>query len=169
MMHAVDRLFGKVGQLMQEFSWLLMRVLGSAMFMTHGYSKLFGENPQPFQNGGMTTVNIADTIVFAMPMDINALYIAGVIELFGGLLILIGLWTHLLAFFALILMIMAYATAHLAWFPTLNNGELAAMYFLLYLVLFSFGPGQISLDAALARRRESKKKDKMDAVGLPPL
>ncbi len=163
MLYKVDRLFGSVGASYQDFSWALMRLLGSAMFMTHGFSKLFGENPQVFRGGGMTTVSIGESISFAMPLDINALFIAGVIEFFGGLLLAIGLWTHLMALLAAILMVMAYLTAHLAWFPTLNRGELAAMYFLMYLVLFTFGGGQFSVDTWMAARRQKKQQDKMEA------
>ena len=163
MLYKVDRLFGRIGGTFQDLSWALMRLLGSAMFMTHGFSKLFGENPQVFQGGGMTTVSIGESICFAMPMEINALFIAGVIELFGGLLLAIGLWTHLMAFFALLLMVMAYLTAHLAWFPTLNRGELAAMYFLVYFVIFAFGGGQFSIDTWMAMRRQKKQEDRMEA------
>jgi putative oxidoreductase len=46
-------------------------------------------------------------------------------------------------------MVMAYLSAHAAWFPTLNNGELAAMYFMVYLAIFAKGAGPISLDAKL--------------------
>ena len=167
MIHQVNRLFGKAGAALEQISWTLLRVLASAMFMTHGYAKLFGQNPQVFRGGGMTTVNMADTIVFAMPFNINALFVAGVIELFGGLLILVGLWTHMVSFFAMLLMVMAYATAHFAWFPTLNNGELAAMYFLVYLSLFSIGPGPFSLDAVFETRRQKKQRDKRNAHGIP--
>jgi putative oxidoreductase len=59
-------------------------------------------------------------------------------------------------------MIFAYSTAHLAWFPTLNNGELAAMYILTFFLLFSFGPGQYSLDGWLSVRRQEKRKPVKD-------
>jgi len=68
-------------------------------------------------------------------------------------LIAVGLLTRPMALLAAILMVMAYLTAHPAWFPTLNNGELAAMYFSMFLVLFSFGPGKLSLDALVFGRR----------------
>lgn len=164
MLYKIDGWLGKLAAESQDAAWTLLRVLASAMFMTHGYSKLFGENPQPLTGGGMTTVNIGDVIVFAMPLEINALFIAGAIEFFGGLLLLIGLWTHLLALLALLLMLMAYLTAHLAWFPTLNNGELAAMYFLTYLLLFSFGPGMYSADTWLAIRRQEKRQKKQEEM-----
>jgi putative oxidoreductase len=111
----------------------------------------------------MTTVNIADLLVFPMPLEINALFVAGVVELFGGALILIGLWTQLIALIAFIIMVFAYLTVHLAWFPTLNNGELATLYALAYLLLFSFGPGQYSLDMWLELRRQEKKGQKTAA------
>ena len=133
------------------------------MFMTHGFDKLFGENPQPFQDGGMTTINIAEMISLPIPLGINALFIAGVIEFFGGLLILLGLWTRLAAFFAALLMLMAYLTAHLAWFPTLNRGELAAMYFLGYLIIVTVGPGPYSIDSWREIRRQEKRQELLDA------
>jgi len=166
MLGKVNSLFAGVAENSKEWTWTLFRILCSAMFMTHGYGKLFGENPQPVTGGGMTTINIADLISWPIPMEVNALFIAGSVEFFGGLLILIGLWTHLVALIAVIIMLMAYLTAHLAWFPTLNNGELAAMYFLAYLVIFAFGPGPYSADTWLSVRRQEKRKDRMDANKL---
>lgn len=163
MIGRINRLFGRVGDSSKEVSWLLFRVTCCAMFMTHGFPKLFGANSQPPTGGGMTTVNIADLIVFSMPLEINALFVAGVVELFGGALILIGLWTQLIALIAVIIMVFAYLTAHLAWFPTLNNGELATLYALAYLLLFAFGPGQYSLDTWLEVRRQEKKGEKTAA------
>lgn len=162
MLGKIDRLFGRMGDNLQDTSWFIFRLLSSAMFMTHGFGKIFGANPQPMTGGGMTNVNIADLISFPMPMDINALYVAGAVELFGGALILIGLWTHIVALIAMIIMIFAYLTAHLAWFPTLNNGELAAMYILTFLLLFSFGPGQFSVDTWLSVRQQEKRKSAAD-------
>lgn len=164
MLYKINDWAGSLVEDSRDSAWTLMRVLASAMFMTHGWSKLFGENPQAMMGSGMTTVNIGDFLVFPMPMDINALFIAGAIELFGGLLLAIGLWTHLLALLAALLMVMAYLTAHLAWFPTLNRGELAAMYFLVYWLLFVFGPGPYSVDSWLAERRQEKRQAKRDAI-----
>lgn len=164
MLHKLDNLFGRAGAALQEIAWLLLRVLPSAMFMTHGYAKLFGDNPQPFREAGMTRVEIGDNLVFAMPWELNALFIAGAIELFGGLLLVLGLWTHMIAFLATVLMIMAYAVAHLAWFPTLNNGELAALYFVVYLALFAYGPGTLSVDNWLDLRRQEKRVRKMEEI-----
>ena len=141
-----------------------MRVLVSAMFMTHGFEKLFGENPESFRGDGMTVINIAEVVSWPIPFELNAFFIAGTIEFFAGALILIGLWTHIAALLALVEMIMAYAIMHLAWFPTVNDGELAFMYLLVYLAIFSFGAGQFSVDAFLEMRRQEKRQKKIDSM-----
>ena len=138
----LNRTVDSVAVKSQTVAWALLRILASAMFLTHGWPKMFGENAQPFF-GGLG--------FFGIDLGINMLWIAGAIELFGGILLLIGLFTRWVAALAAILMIMAYLTAHAAWFPTLNNGELAAMYFLVYFAIFAFGPGKISVDAMLRK------------------
>lgn len=125
-------------------TWTLLRVLSSLMFMTHGYAKLFGANSQPFL-GGMD--------FFGINLGINMLFVAAIIEFFGGALLVLGLFTRPVALLTAILMVMAYLSAHMAWFPTLNNGELAAMYFVVFLALFSQGAGRISLDSMLFNKR----------------
>jgi putative oxidoreductase len=128
----------------QVMSLTLMRVLASAMFLTHGWPKMIGDRAQPFLGG---------RDFFGIDIGINTLWIAGVIELFGGVLLVLGLFTRYVAALAALLMVMAYLAAHPAWFPTLNNGELATMYFLVYLVIFAYGPGPYSLDRILFGRR----------------
>jgi putative oxidoreductase len=164
MIGKINSLFAGIAENSKEWTWTVFRVLTSAMFMTHGFSKLFGEDPQPMMGGGVTTVTIGELISWPIPMEINALFITGIIEFFGGLLIMLGLWTHLAALLAASIMLMAYLTAHLAWFPTLNRGELAAMYITAFLVLFAFGPGPFSLDTWLEVRRQEKRKNKMEKL-----
>jgi uncharacterized membrane protein YphA (DoxX/SURF4 family) len=77
-------------------------------------------------------------------------------------LILIGLWTHLASLLALITMTMAYLIAHLAWLPTLNGGEMAALYWAALLVLYTFGAGPYSADAWLELRWQEKRQKKME-------
>ena len=134
----------------------------AAMFLTHGYDKLFGENPQQAFGSGMTSLNIGELVSYPMPMDFNLLFAAGTIELAGGVLILVGLWTHLVSLLALGTMTMAYLIAHLAWFPTLNGGEMAALYWAAFLVLLTFGAGPFSLDTWLEIRRQEKRQKKME-------
>lgn len=143
-MNAINNLINAVAAKCHTLSWTFLRVVSAAMFMTHGYSKILGERSQPFLGG-------AD--FFGVDLGINMLWVAGVIELFGGALILLGLFTRIAAFFAAVLMVMAYLTAHAAWFPTLNNGELAAMYFLVYFAIFAKGAGPISLDSIWRGKR----------------
>lgn len=143
-MNAIASVLNAIASKCHTLSWTLLRVLSAAMFMTHGYAKLFGERAQPVL-GGMD--------FFGIDLGLNMLWVAGVIELFGGALLVLGLLTRLAAFLAALLMVMAYLTAHAAWFPTLNNGELAAMYFLVYFVIFAKGAGPISLDAQWLGKR----------------
>lgn len=164
MFASIRRGFTSFAQSNQVWSWTLFRVLTAAMFMTHGFDKLLGGNPQAPTGSGMTRINIEDTIVFNMPMDINALFVAGVIEFVGGLCILLGFWTRLFALIAALSMLMAYLTTHFAWFPTLNNGELAALYFFAFLILFTNGGGPLSADNLFAMRRQKKNQTKIDAA-----
>lgn len=143
-LRTLDGGFEAVAERLRGFSLVLLRVLASAMFLTHGWSKMFGEGAQPFLGG---------RDFFGVDIGVNTLWIAGVIELYGGILLVLGLFTRYVALLAAILMVMAYLAAHPAWFPTLNGGELAAMYFMAYLLIFAYGPGRFSLDAAFFGKR----------------
>ena len=162
MLSRLNQFAGRVTEDSRESSWTVFRLMVAAMFLTHGYDKLLGENPQQAIGSGMTSLNIGDLVSYPVPMDINLLFAAGVIELAGGVLILIGLWTHLISLLALATMTMAYLIAHLAWFPTLNGGEMAALYWAAFLVLFTFGAGPFSLDTWLELRRQEKRQKKME-------
>ena len=69
-MNAVMKSLENAALKSQTFSWALLRILSSAMFMTHGYAKLFGENPQTMF-GGMD--------FFGINLGINMLWIAAII------------------------------------------------------------------------------------------
>ena len=105
------------------------------MFAAHGAQKLFG------MFGGMGGHG-AKAAVFTM------MWTAGVLEFFGGLLILLGLFTRPVAFVLCGEMAVAYFRAHFpeGYFPIRNGGELAVLYCFLYLFLCTAGPGPISLD-----------------------
>jgi putative oxidoreductase len=81
--------------------------------------------------------------------------LAGVLETFGGLLLLLGLFTRPVAFVLAGEMAVAYFMAHAprGFFPLLNKGEPAVLYCFLFLYLAATGPGPWSLDAL--RRRSS--------------
>jgi putative oxidoreductase len=83
---------------------------------------------------------------------------AGAIEFFGGLLILVGLFTRPAAFLMSGLMAAAYFMAHApsGFLPLVNQGELAAIYSFLYLYFAFAGGGAWSLDALLANSSRSR-------------
>jgi putative oxidoreductase len=116
----------------------LMRFVAGFLFLWHGVQKLFG-----FPEG--------------MPPGVPAFitYIAGPIELFGGALIMIGLFTHWAAFLASGLMACAYWMAHgtKALLPIVNNGELAALYCFVFLFIATQGSGLWSIDSLINRKR----------------
>jgi putative oxidoreductase len=81
----------------------------------------------------------------------SQLWFAGLIELFGGLCILFGLFTRLAAFIASGEMAVAYFQVHWKFqlteqfFPIINHGELAALYCFLFFYIATQGPGKWSL------------------------
>jgi len=115
------------------------------MVVGHGYAKTFGEKVQPFFGG---------KDFFGIDVGINMLWIAGFIEFYVGILVILGLFTRPAALLTATLMVMAYLSSHAAWFPTFNGGELATVYFLVFMVLFAYGPGPLSLDAILFKKRK---------------
>ena len=115
-----------------EQTYALMRITVGFAFACHGSQKLLG-----FPPGGPDEMN---------PM----LYVAGSIELIGGLLVMIGLLTHWAAFLSSGLMAAAYWLAHgtHAPLPIQNHGELAFLYCFVFLFISSRGPGIWSVDGA---------------------
>ena len=74
--------------------------------------------------------------------------LAGILEVFGGLLIVAGVFTRPVAIVLLGEMLHAFATAHLprgGW-PVQNGGELALLYALIFALLAGCGPGAFSID-----------------------
>jgi len=116
----------------------VLRIIAGFLFMAHGGQKLFGY-PTPLPPG---------TPASAMVLT------AGVLEFFGGLLILIGLFTRQVAFILSGQMAVAYFLAHAknGFFPLVNGGELAVLYCFLFLYLCAAGGGPWSVDAILKRR-----------------
>ena len=126
------------------FSLELMRIVsGIVLAFGFGYFKMFGDNAQPFTGG---------RDFFGIDLGINMLWIAGFIEFYIGILVIIGLFTRWSALLIAILMVMAYLSSHAAWFPTINGGELATAYFLIFFCIFAHGPGPLTLDSWLRGR-----------------
>jgi len=124
----------------------LLRIGAGLLFMEHGAQKLFGAL------GGMGAPGQKAELVSLMGL-------AGILEFFGGLLIVIGLMTRPVAVLLFIQMIWAYVQVHLpqGGLPIQNHGELALLYALVWAFLAGNGAGPASVDAALARRGSSRR------------
>lgn len=118
----------------------ILRIIVGLMFMLHGAQKLLG-----FPDPGAKLNPNAPALLKA----------AGFIELVGGALIAVGLLTSIAAFIASGEMAVAYFKQHApgGFWPTLNGGELAAVYCFVFLYLAFAGPGPWSIDALIGRRR----------------
>lgn len=121
-----------------EFTLNTLRIVAGLLFMQHGAQKLFG-----WLDG--TQVEL-----------MSQRGLAGILELFGGLLIVLGLLTRPTAFLLSGQMAVAYFQSHFprGFWPILNRGELAALYSFLWLFFFANGPGSFSLDAWFRARRD---------------
>ena len=116
----------------------VLRIMAGLLFLQHGTAKLLKIPVIPmFANLSLTS-----------PPGI-----AGILELVGGVLMILGLFTRSTAFVLSGLMAVAYFMAHAprGFYPILNAGELAALYCFVFLYIAAAGPGPWSVDAA--RRR----------------
>jgi len=114
----------------QEETYALLRIVSGFLFIWHGTQKLINF-PAEF------------------PYPLNPLmYAAGSIEMIGGALVMIGLFTRPAAFICSGTMAAAYWMAHGMnhLFPILNGGELAALFCFAFLFIAARGPGIWSLD-----------------------
>ncbi|BDV34570.1 DoxX family protein [Methylocystis iwaonis] len=111
----------------------LLRIVTALLFLQHGTAKLFG----------FPHVAMFDKVTL-----LSLLGAAGVIELVGGFLLLIGLFTRPAAFILAGEMAVAYFGFHAfeAFWPILNKGELAALYCFVFLFFSVAGPGKFALD-----------------------
>ena len=121
-----------------EQLYAVARAVAGFLFLAHGVQKLFG---------GLGA---------EQPVDLLSLLgAAGVIELIGGILIMVGLYTPVVAFVCSGEMAAAYFMNHFpqGFWPIMNRGELAVLYCFLFLYFASRGAGPLSLDAVLRNRR----------------
>jgi putative oxidoreductase len=115
----------------------ILRIMTALLFLEHGTQKLLGfpppTNPQPAL--------------------LSLLGVQGVLELFGGALVALGLFTRPVAFVLSGDMAVAYFMAHAprSFFPVLNGGDAAILYCFVFLYLAVVGAGAWSLDEMRAR------------------
>ena len=111
-----------------------LRIMTGLLFMEHGTGKLLQFPALP----GLDQ------------MPAPMLYATGLLELVGGALIVIGLFTRPVAFVLAGFMAVAYFMAHApsGFFPVLNHGELAIMFCFAFLFLAVAGPGRWAVDKA---------------------
>ncbi len=116
-----------------------LRIVAALMFIQHGTQKIFGF-PAPARG----------------PFEIaSQMGIGGVIELVGGALLLIGLFTRPVAFILSGMMAVAYFQFHFAnggVYPLVNGGELAALYCWVFLYIVAAGPGAWAVDTLRGKR-----------------
>ena len=117
----------------EAHTYALMRIVTGLLFLWHGSQKLVGF-PIAAREGTPDYIT----------------YVAGPIELVGGILVMIGLMTRWAAFLCSGLMAAAYWMVHgtQALFPLENRGELAALYCFVFLFIAAKGGGLWSVDAA---------------------
>jgi len=118
----------------------LLRIVTGYLFLLHGSAKLLGFP----QAAGSSTVSVMSLIG-----------VAGLLELIGGALIVLGLFVRPVAFVLSGEMAIAYFTAHATQgnplLPMLNQGEAAVLYCFIFLFLAAAGAGAWSLDGARTR------------------
>jgi putative oxidoreductase len=119
----------------------VLRIVAGVVFITFGTMKLVGYPPLP-----------PGTPPFGLMSQAG---IGGMLEVVGGLLIIVGLFTRPVAFVLSGEMAVAYFQFHYpqSFFPTTNMGTPAILYCFLFLYFVFAGAGVWSIDAMIARRR----------------
>jgi putative oxidoreductase len=117
----------------------VLRIVAALLFIAHGTAKLF---------------HVPHVPMFDHLQLMSLLGLQGVLEVGGGLLLLIGLFSRIVAFILSGDMAVAYFMAHWpkSWLPMLNGGDLAVLFCFVFLYLWVAGPGPWSIDS---RRRGS--------------
>lgn len=129
--------------LLKQIALTLLRVVAGLLFLQAGGMKLFdwfGGIPAEF--GGH-------------PPLLSQTWIGGVLEFYGGVAILLGLFTRPVAFILSGEMVVAYFQFHQpngAW-PIQNHGEPAVLLCFIFLLFAVYGAGPWSIDGLLRRRK----------------
>lgn len=131
----------------------VFRIVAAMLFMAHGAQKLFG---------------FLAAEGAAAPPVLSQMWIAGVLEFFGGGLLALGLITRPVAFLLSGMMAVAYFQVHapMGFWPLQNHGELSVLYCFAFLYIAAAGGGAWSLDQALRRRPAAARLDGAGAASL---
>jgi putative oxidoreductase len=124
-----------------EYIYAILRIVSGFLFIWHGTQKWLSFPPQANASPGGMTATMA---------------VAGSIEMLGGFLIMIGLFTGFAAFIASGLMAFAYFIGHFstsAFLPIVNRGELAVLYCFVFLYIAARGSGMWSVEGAFKGSR----------------
>lgn len=118
----------------------VLRIVAGLLFVQHGSAKLLHAPVQA---------------MFAHLQLLSLLGVQGVLELVGGGLLTVGLFSRPVAFILSGDMAVAFFIAHFphGWLPILNGGDLAVLFCFTFLYLWAAGPGPWSLDAQLFSAR----------------
>ncbi len=119
----------------------LLRIVVGYLYLQHGTAKLLG---------------FPHVAMFDNLQLFSLIGLAGVLELVGGILLILGLFVRPVAFILSGEMAVAYFMAHASrgnpLFPTLNQGEAAVLYCFVFLFLAAAGGGVWSLDSVMRKR-----------------
>lgn len=128
----------------EPYARALLRIVAGFLFSLHGFQKVFG------LLGGLGGTG-------ATAEFLSRAWIGGFLEVFGGLLLMVGLFRRPVAFVLSGEMAVAYFMAHFprGFWPVLNTGELAALYSFVFLYLFAAETDPWSLDRLLGRPRQT--------------
>jgi putative oxidoreductase len=142
-MTTITRAGDRLAERTRELVWTGFRVVVGFLFACHGTQKLLG---------ALGGIDGAGTTV---PLLSWPAWWAGVIELVGGVLVLVGLWTRVAAVICSGEMAYAYFVVHqpMGALPLQNEGEPAALYAWAFLAIAAMGPGRYSLDSFIRRTR----------------
>lgn len=123
----------------------ILRIMTALLFLAHGTSKILGF---PMSSA-------------SFPPAWSLLWVAGMLELVGGALLLIGLLSRPVAFLLAGEMAVAYWMVHAPdnFWPVLNDGEAAILFCFIFLYVAVRGPGPWSVDAVMKRRRAAEGPD----------
>ena len=114
----------------------LLRFMTGLLLLQHGFTKYLNFPVGPMNNASPATMG----------------GFAGILELVGGVLLIIGLFTRPTGFILSGMTAVAYFYAHApqGFYPILNGGELAVLYCFVLLYLAAAGGGPVSVDAAIS-------------------